>query len=379
MKGVVKKLKKKNKIVVFVLICLVGLFGILLIQSLTSSDGEDKTKVPTQEENQKTPLVTLQKIVKQDFTDVVDGITGKIDVPRAKLAFEIGGTVSDLPHDKGDKVQTGEILALLDPSELILKEKYKKNAVDGALIELEKAMRSLDESREKMGTGYLTQSKVLDFELEVSLRKNKLEAAHLELDSAVESSKKAKLHAPFDGVVLERKIEKGESISAGKEAFVLLNLNDFYADLEINERKLSKIKSGQSIELKTNVFSEIITGVIHSVVPAVQGKANVLAARAKLNKPGFDLLPGMFVIGKVIVQIQKNVVVIPLKALSKEGDKVFVFVFNESAKTVLKREIVPGYATRDEMVIQDKLSEGEKIVVDTNLPLKDGMAVRSEE
>jgi membrane fusion protein (multidrug efflux system) len=186
------------------------------------------------------------------------------------------------------------------------------------------------------------------------------------------------LIAPFDGVVLERKIEQGESISAGKEVFVLLNLNNLYVDLEINERKLSKIKAGQSIELKTNVYPELITGMIHAVVPAVQGKANVLAVRAKLNKPECDLLPGMFVIAQVIVHTEKNVVSIPLQALSKENGKMFVFVFHEPSKTVLKREVIPGYANHEEMIIQDKLSAGENIVVDTTAPLKDGMTVLFE-
>ncbi|MBN2143791.1 MAG: efflux RND transporter periplasmic adaptor subunit [Candidatus Aureabacteria bacterium] len=376
---------KNRKTVVVVLIFITGIAAIITYQMQKGMREKLRSQKQAKADSQKeetashAPLVTVATIKKTCYKDCILGVTGKIDVARAKLGFEISGTIARILVDKGNPVKTGDLLAELNKDELLLKEKYKKNSLEGEQIELEKARRILEETQEKAKTGYIAPEKLKEDELNVRLKENKVKAAELELESALESLKKSELRAPFDGVVLEKKIELGENISSTREAFILLDIHHVYADIEINEKKLAHIEPGQPIEMKTNIHKQTITGTIESIVPAVQGKAMVLSARAKLDPTEASLLPGMFVTGDITIYEKKDCLVLPLKAVSKEDDSIFVFIADMEKKTAKKQIVSLAHVSRDEAVIKEGLNEGDQVIIETTQPLKDNTPIRIEE
>ena len=380
-----KSKQPKNQKMLFVFLVFgVGILSIIAFQVMDKvlehkNSQSESTKPGKENKTELSALVKLTEIKPSDFSDTIRGVTGKIDVARAKLGFEISGVVETIQKDKGEAVKKGEILAELNKTDLILKEKYKRNSLEGSKIELEKAKKILEENREKAKTGFILETKLKDYELDVALKENKVSADDLEIEAASENIKKAELKAPFDGVVMERRIETGESLSNGRDAFVLLDINNIFADIEINEKKLSKIQPGQDILLKTNIYPDPIKGKIQSIVPAVQGKAMILSARAKLESTKLPLLPGMFVTGEIRVYGEKDALVLPLSALTKENDDVYVYLYNEKKNAVMKTKVSLGYMTQEEAVVKSGIKPGQKIVIESSQPLKDGMPVKVEE
>ncbi|EKD27256.1 MAG: putative HlyD family secretion protein [uncultured bacterium] len=372
---------KKQKTLFLFLVFFTGLACIIALQVnkkfSTSSQVAEKKEISETSENSPI-LVSIEEIKEKSFSDELKWITGKIDVARSKLGFELTGVVSAVGADKGDYVHKGDLLAELDKTDLLLKEKYKINGLEGAQIELEKATAVLEENQEKAKSGMMLGNKLKEYELDVKLKQNKVAAQQLEIDSAQDNIKKAQLRAPFDGVILERNIEIGENLSNNKTAFIILDINNIYADLEINEKKLSKIQPGQEIKLKTNVFPDTFKGSINAIVPAVQGKAMILSARAKIEKTELSLLPGMFVMGDIVVFKQDNAMVIPIKALSKENNETFVFLYNEKKNIAIKQTVETGYIGQNEVVIKSGLKTGQKIIIESSSPLKDSVAVKVE-
>lgn len=373
-----KKTSRKPLLVFFIFTS-----GILLIFALKVKNNLENKAVVVEairEEKQSKEIpVRVKRTEKIDYQDVIQGITGKIDVPKSRLSFEIGGRVYLVGVEKGSAVSKGEILAELDKTELLLKKKYKENAHKGALIELQKAERVLAQNKEKASTGFILESKLKDYELDVNLKKNKVEAARLELEASEVNLAKTEIRAPFDGIIMDRKIEVGEYVSPNQESFVLLNVKRTYADLEINEKKLAFVKPGQSISLTTNIYKEPIQGKIESIVPALQGKAMVVSARAKIQAADNPLIPGMFVLGEIVSFTRNNAIVLPLKSLSRENNQAYVFVLREKDSKVIKKAVKVDYLNRKDAVVASGISAGEKIVVESARELKDGDLVRAEE
>jgi len=380
-----KSKKPKNQRMLFVFfIFIVGILCIIAFQ--VQKQFKKKKKVEKEvtvskvdSKTERVVLVTVKEAKKSDYLDVIPGVTGKIDVARAKLGFEIAGKISIIASDKGDAVRKGDILAELDKSDLYLKERYKRTSYEAAEIELKKAKKILEENKEKAKTGYILETKLKDYELDVKLKENKVKAAKLEIEAAIVNLKKAELRAPFDGVVLDRSIELGESVSTNREAFILLDINNIFADIEINEKKISKIEPGQKITLKTSIYADIINGTIQSIVPAVQGKAMILSARAKLENAEVTLLPGMFVIGDILAYEQKDVIAYPLESIFKEEKEIYVFKYDDKSGTVKKCPVKLGYVTRKEALISQGISVCDKVVIETTSALKDGMSVKVDE
>lgn len=316
-------------------------------------------------------VVSVKEINPQDFVHKISGVNGQIDVEKTELGFEVAGIVDLINIKKGAYVKKGDILAELKGVNLFLKVRYKQNERDAAKIELKKAENTYAESKEKVETGYILERRLEDERLEVELRKNKLRAAELEFESAKENFAKIKLKAPFDGVIMEKKVGVGQNVDTSKTAFIILNTGDIYADIEINEIDSYKLRIGQKVLLNVSVESNPVNGVIEAIVPAVQGKAMILSARVKLETDSVKLLPGMFASGYILLHQEEKVFSVPIDSLLKEGNKNYIFVYEPASGQIFKREIFLGYIGDENAVVKEGLNKGESVITSGVTELKD--------
>ena len=118
--------------------------SILIFGWIKVKDKQSKTEQYKEESEAASvsPLIAVLKLEKQAFVDEVKGISGKIDAPRSELSFEVNGVIERIYVKKGDQVQKGDLLMVCDRRELTLKEQYKKNQLEGAHLELKKALKA---------------------------------------------------------------------------------------------------------------------------------------------------------------------------------------------------------------------------------------------
>lgn len=371
-----KKIVEKNKCAAVIGACILFFVFLYLFIGEDSKNNLHESKYIKQNKStKKRPVVSAKKIVKGHFLHKISGINGQIDVEKTELGFEVAGIIEHINSKKGSYVNKGDVLAELKGVNLFLKLKYKHNEYEAAKIELKKAENTFAESKEKAETGYILERRLEDERLEVELKKNKVKAAELEYESAKENLTKVKLKAPFNGVVMEKKVGLGQNVDTSKPAFVLLNTSSIYADIEITELDSYKLRIGQKVILNTSIDTKDIEGVVEAIVPAVQGKAMVLSARVKLKTENIKLLPGMFVSGYIVIYEESDVIGVPIEALVKDNQTSYVFIYNPDTEKVSQREVKLGYIADENAVIESGLDEGEFIVSANSNNLKDGDSV----
>ncbi len=156
------------------------------------------------------PVKTI--VVKAPDAGGIRNFPGRIDAnKKAELAFRVSGKVQELFVKEGDKVNQGDIIAKLDPTDFQISVNDKKAIYT-------RATNDYNRSKELVKEGHISK---MDFD---KLESNFL-SAKAELNLAKQQLAYTELKAPFDGTVARRYIQNFEEVQA-KQEIISLNDND---------------------------------------------------------------------------------------------------------------------------------------------------------
>lgn len=366
MKTLVHKNKKSSLLILF------GAGMLLFVASANlnrSSIGENKIIYA----EDSVPYFKGYVLKGDNFVHTLDDVYGKISASESELGVRIPGVVKELYADKGEAVKKGDVLAKVDDTDIFLVQKEREIKLKAAEIELKKAKKTYDDNQEKKQSGYITDSKLENYAFDVELRQSAFESAEISLRMATLDYEKTILKAPFDAVVIERKVELAESVKAGDTAFVLMNASDVYADIEISQSDAVLIKAGQEVLFEA-AKGEQVKGEIKSVIPALLGRAMVLTARVEFDNAKYNLLPGTFISGKIILHRQDKVFVVPMDYMFRDRKGFYVWQYRDDC-SIGRVYIEPGYVGDKRVVIEKGLSEGMTLVMSKEEQLEENMQV----
>jgi HlyD family secretion protein len=176
------------------------------------------------------------------------------------------------------------------------------------------------------------------------------------------------LRAPFDGTVLERRVDVGTLAAVGTPAFVVADLRLVKARFSIPDTALREFQTGQPLPLKVDAFGdERFEGRIVSVAPAADPKARSFEINVALANPGLRLRSGMI----ASIQVGANgpdrrQLLIPIDALVHDPttDRYLVYTVEQlDRRTVAKAvPIRPGPLAGNQVSVLDGLRAGQRIV-----------------
>jgi len=190
-------------------------------------------------------------------------------------------------------------------------------------------------------------------------------AAQAAVDSAQAILDRARLRAPFDGVITEVYIKTGDLVSAGDAAFRIDDLSSIYVDLQISEYDLASLEVGQAATLEFDAIPDReYTGdvaEIGMVGTVSQGVVNY-PVTVRLTDADEDILTGMTAAVTIIVDQVENVLVVPNRAIRTTGGQQTVTVLFEGQQITIPVTVgLTGDSVSE--VISDQLREGDTLVL----------------
>lgn len=137
--------------------------------------------------------------------------------------------------------------------------------------------------------------------------------------------KEATIVSPINGTVAIRSIDIGEKVSEDTNLFVIINTAQVYCIVQMNEKDLPLIKTGQSVELAIDALgSKKIQGKVFLISPIVDPSSRTAEVKILCSNTSNELKPGMFARATIHISTIPDAIVIPLSAI-KEGEKPAVF------------------------------------------------------
>jgi len=233
------------------------------------------------------------EVVNLPTDEIVISSAVVVPVQVTRLSFTISGLVKEITVKKGDKVQIGQSLVVLDTPELefaviAADAAYRSASINAELQDADR-VRVVNEN-----SGRVTFVN-LPYELK---QKADLKATQMlaVLDGAKANLASGTLTAPFNGAVASVDIIPGGLVQSGQVVLTLASLNDLQIETtDLSERDISRVKIGQSVNVYIEALDVTVPAkvILISPVSKTVGGDVVFPVTIKLAEQPKGLLWGM--------------------------------------------------------------------------------------
>ena len=183
------------------------------------------------------------------------------------------------------------------------------------------------------------------------------------------------IRSPIDGFVAQRLIDPGTVVTAGQEILDVQYLKQVWITIPVPEEEIRRIYVGQSATITFDALpGRTFTGKISQVPRSADPISRQFPVRVTLDNPDYRVQPGMFARATIVTDPARPSVTVPPEAINKTKDGTFVLLVDDT-NTVHKTPVTVGAAQPDAVAILSGLAAGDRVVVMTGPPLKDGQVV----
>lgn len=338
------------------------LLGFCLLALLVGCGGGDgEAKMADGEENAEAEIAIPVEVAAVQRGDIlaVYSATGSLEAERdAVVVAKVEGQIQEILVEEGDRVNAGDVLARLDGDQLRL-ELARSRA------ELEKLEAEYARNRSLLDKGLVTREAYDTIAFDVRASRASTELSELRLSYT-------EIRAPIDGVVSERLVKVGNTITANQSTFRITDLEPLITELFVPEREFRKLEAGQPAQIRVDALGDQrFAGRIARISPVIDPQTATFKVTVETSDAGNRLSPGMFARIDVVYDVRPNALQIPRDALIDTVDEAAVFVVGEGA-TAERRTVQTGLTNGGRVEVLDGLQEGEDVVVVGQAALREG-------
>lgn len=348
------------KIKFFMTIFSKNIFMILAVSMLLTSCGQKK-----QTENTTTDAVkvTAQEITVSSKQQEL-AYSGSIEADNTvSIGFGVAGRVLQVYVQEGQRVSKGHLLASVE------QDTYQ-SSYQVASAGLEQAQDNFNRLDQLYKKGSLP-------ERDFIAAKVGLAQAKANREIAAKNLRDTKLYASFSGIIAKKITEAGAAASPAVPAFTIVKTDKVYATAAITESEISSLKIGAATSVTIPSLNKNFNGKIAIINPQADNSSKTYMVKVRLDNPNAELLPGM--IADLIIKTggNKNSIIIPASAVVRDADNInYVFLVKANNTAFKKRINISGITGASDVVVNDGLNAGDKLIVSGQTSLEDGTAVK---
>ncbi len=295
--------------------------------------------------------VRMEAVKKADLVAVVTASGWVRPHTKVDVQSDVMGRVTEIHVKEGDVVKKGQILVRIDPTQLEANLERARAGVSQALAQAAQqhatavqAQRAYQRAKEMsaVNSALVSQQQLDDAQAQAQSAAEfarsadySVEVARASLRQAEDQLSKTTIRAPMDGVVTRLPIEVGAMAIIGMQnnpGSVLLTISDLSnmeAVIKVDETDVPQVQLGDSAAVSIDAFpKQIFTGrvveISHSALispetvsqTGQQQQAVDFEVVVKLDRPPQTLRPDLSATADVVTATRKNVLTIPIIALT---------------------------------------------------------------
>lgn len=385
-------------------------FGLVALLTLISCGSrESATNAASDPAN--VPVVPVAKTQRANLSDDLTVTAEFIPYQEVDVMAKVAGYIRAINVDIGDRVRTGQVLAVLEVPEMQDDTARAAAAVEESEAEIVKARDDLNRAKSTHDIAHLSYTRVLDVskkepglvpqqdvdeyhskdlvaEAELSAAQSSLQAA--ERKSNMTKADQARwqtlqkytiITAPFEGVVTKRYANLGAMIQAGTasqtQAMPVIRLSQnslLRLMLPVPESAVPSIHDGETVDVTVSALHRTFPGRVTRFADEVQKTTRTMDTEVDVPNPNLVLVPGMYADVKLSLQQSENALTVPLDAVDVTTGSPQIFVVRDSVIHVIP--VTTGLRTPQRQEIRSGLQDGELVVTGRHAGLHDGQRVQ---
>jgi len=321
------------------------------------------------------PVVTVVapgRVTVEGAINVTGTLAARREMP-VGVAGE-GGQVVSVLVDAGQWVRQGQVLAVIDRSVQIQQQSSQAAQIQVARANADLAEANLQRALKLVDRGFISKAEVDRLRAQRDSAVAQVKVAGAQLGVLQAQSRRLNVVAPAAGLVLERRVEPGQIVSAGSGMlFRLAKGGEMELKAQLGEADMAALAPGITAEVTPVGFDKVFVGQIWQVSPVIdpatrQGSARIALAYAPELRPG----------GFASVVIKSATVVAPVlqeSAILSDAQGSYVYIVGKDNK-VERRPIKQGQITSQGIVILEGLNGSERVVLRAGGFLQPGETIK---
>jgi len=337
--------------------------------------------------------VAVAKVIRGDLSQSTTLTAEFVPYQNVSVHAKEAGYVKVINVDIGDHLKMGQAIAVLEIPEL--NDDLKKASAE--LMTAREEVKRAEANYEDVHLAYQRLTAVakanpkLVAQQDVDTSRSKDDAMASALSAAqnrVNESEAnvgkmqtlldyASITAPFDGVITRRYADAGALVQAGTASETqTMPVVDIAEDdilrliFPVPESAVPVIHNGLPVEITVNALKLTFPGKVTRFAGKVDVATRTMRTEIDVPNPDGKFTPGMYATVKVPLEQRRNVIVVPLQALSP-GDTPTVMVLNKDG-VLEERKVATGLETSTQAEITSGLQEGELVVTGSRSNLHPG-------
>jgi RND family efflux transporter MFP subunit len=283
----------------------------------------------------------------------------------ADLGFRVNGKVLKRAVDVGATVKTGDLLAILDETDLRLQFEQSQAEVRAATVALTNAETEYQRRQSLNKQGYLSAA---NFDLQRTLTdeaRGRLTKGERALQLSQNALGYSKLVSDADGVVTAALVEPGQVVAAGQTVMRVARTAEREALAAIPETLVDRIRAGTATR-----------AILRELSPAADASTRTYAARFSLPDAGAEMAWGMTATLTVADAGTATAARLPLSALFNQGQGPALWVVDKATGALTLKAVEVTKYDGASVFIRSGVSEGDDIVTLGVQKLDAGQKVR---
>jgi RND family efflux transporter MFP subunit len=358
--------------------------------------------------------VSVARVTRADLAQTLTLAAEFRPYQEIEVHAKVAGYVKAINVDVGDRVAAGQLLAVLEIPELQDDMVTAEAGVKHSVEEVHRAQADLSRTESSHEIAHLGSARLAAVmkqrpnlvaqqdideaqgrdriaEAQVATAKAAVAAAEEQLAVTRANQSKtrtlfayARITAPFAGVITRRYADTGAMIQAGtasqSQAMPIVRLsqnNLLRLTIQVPESAVSRIHLGAPVEVKVQALGRTFEGKLARFAEKLSSDTRTMEAEVDVPNPKLELVPGMYAYASITTEQARGVLVVPVQAIDRKGDRVEALVVGRDGK-LEPRRIGVGLEAPDRVEVRDGLAEGELVVIGSRGQLKAGTLVTTK-
>jgi len=299
-------------------------------------------------------------VVKAVPVTTIESVPASVEAAQATLiSSRLLARIVAINVRAGDSVNRGDLLLELENSDIRAQVQQAEAIIGATTARLNEASQNLARTRELQASGVMS---VADLDKAQAIH-DALQADLVGAEQAMEEARTAltytKILAPFDGRVVDRFAEPGDTAQPGTKLLALYNPLSLRVEAQVREMLALDLEVGQALQVEIPSLQTTVNAVIEERVPAADPGSRSFLVKAGM---AFDnsLLPGMY--ARLLVPVGSGTkLLVPADRVVHVGQLDMVRVYQDGQS--FRRFVRVGQVNQDGLVeILAGLTEGEMIL-----------------
>jgi membrane fusion protein (multidrug efflux system) len=349
-----RHLMKSRRLYLSIIVAVLIFLGAVVIRMIGTKGSEEQRRASI-------PAVLVEQPLRSTLTISLQFTADVLPIQQAAIYSKVSGNLEQIHADMGSYVLRGQLLALIDTTELSQQyDQAKATAVNNRIIFIR--------SKELFEQNLVAKQDLDNAEAAWKVAAGAYEGAATRLSYA-------RITAPFSGYITKRYLDPGALVTPNSSIlFTLMDLDLTKIIVNVLEQDIPRVSLGTQARVTVDAFpGKQFTGRVTKLSQAVDLATRTMAVEIDVPNPEHLLRPGMFADVLLDVGELKDTLTLPTQAFLKDDQGQFVYVVRRD--TAYRVRVTTGIEQDSRMLIRSGLDGTEAVITTGQQLVKDRGAV----